>query len=94
MALNTAILTATGTTVIKASSGVLEAVNFGKAGSADTQIDIYDNASTGTGRKLFSGGGTVNSSFALGIVEGVGASLGITVVIAATTAPTVQVSYK
>ena len=94
MALSTKVLSAAATTTLLARSGTLEAVNFGKAGSADCTVDVYDNPSAGSGTKLFSAGGTVNSSFALGIKDGVTASTGLTVVIAGTTPPVVSFSFQ
>ena len=93
----TAVSTFTATTagtVLKAGSGDLRNVNITKAGSSDTVITIYDNASAASGRVLFVGGGATTGAFALDQETGATATQGMYIVISATTAPNVCVYYR
>ena len=83
----------TAGTVIKAGNGVIRNVNITKAGSSDTAITIYDNASAASGPVLYVGGGAVTGSFALDQETGVNATHGAYIVISATVAPNVCVYY-
>ena len=84
---------ATALSVIKAGSGILRNVNITKAGSADTVITVYNNASAASGGVLFVGGGATTGAFALDQETGAAATQGMTIAISATTPPNVCVYY-
>ena len=87
----------TAATPIKAGTGYLQIVNITAPGDAASVVTIYDNPTAAAGTVLFQGGGGTTGSYiqTAGVsTPGVPASTGLTISIAGTTSPKVQVVYE
>jgi hypothetical protein len=87
----------TAGSVVKGGNGYLQIVNITGAGDAAASVTIYDNPSAATGNILFAGKGASTGSYiqTAGVsTPGVPATIGMFIVIAGTTSPTVQIIYE
>lgn len=95
MVKSTVFTAATVGTPLLLGSGSIAHVQITKSGSADTVITIYDNPAAASGRTVWVGGGTVSGDFDCTDGAGTGSlcTQGAYVVISATTAPNVVITY-